>query len=194
MVNRSIQSKILKIRRRNRFAILSGAASKANYRVDHGKYADVATVKDKNGDFDQVPTGKHVKVLVGPISLSKAVINTGRGPDAERMQSYYNRIAGIGQELPKTKGLTEPQKEMKAFSETEKFQVFILGAHLSMHINYYKDDWSRLDLFINGRRYFWVQSDFKKRVYKRSEVYPHKAMAETVMSADIIKWVEIISP
>jgi hypothetical protein len=188
MVNRSIQQKLLKMKRRNRHAVFSGETAKYATRIDRGRFEGVT----KTSDGDVVPSGKHVVITVGPVSLSRAVVNTGRGPDKERMNEYYERTRSLGEPVPPTrKGqMSTPQYEMELFKKTEKFKEFILGLPREMHVNYYKDDMARMDLYFKGKAFFWVETDYSKKLTRRSAVYPSKKLAETLLELDNIRWVE----
>lgn len=178
MANRTIEQKKMKMKRRNRHAIFSGATSKYAVRIDRGRF-----------DVD----GHHVKIRVGPISLSKQVMSTGRGPDKEKMQEYYERLHSYDVNLPETLGLTEPLKEMKAFELTKKYTEFILGVPKEFRINYVRDDIASLDLFFSGQQFFWVEVNFQKKFWRRSCIYRSKRLAETFMQVGKITWVETIT-
>lgn len=189
--NRSIEQKKLKMKRRNRHAVFSGASAKYAVRIDRGKFEEV-TIVGNGADEDQIPSGKHVVIPVGPTSLSKAVMSTGRGPDAVRMQEYYQRIHSYDQALPETIGLTEPLKEMRKFELTKKYQQFILGVPKELHINFLNDTNARLDLFFSGTQFFWVEVNYKERFWRRSAVYSSKKLAVTYLECNKITWVERI--
>lgn len=189
--NRTIEQKKVKMKRRNRHAVFSGSSAKYATRIDRGRYDSVTTVGN-GADEDQVPSGKHVVIPVGPVSLSKAVINTGRGPDAVRMQEYYQRVHSYDQALPETLGLSEHMKEMKKFELTKRYAEFILGVPRELHINFVNDDQARLDLFFSGTQFFWVEVNYKERYWRRSAIYGSKAVAITFMKCGSITWAEEI--
>lgn len=189
--NRSIESKIRKMKRRNRHAVFSGASAKYAVRIDRGRYQGV-TVVGHGAEEDFVPSGKHVVIPVGPISLSKAVISTGRGPDAVRMQEYYARIHSFDEALPKTIGLSEHMKEMKKFELTRRYAEFIKGVPRELHVNFLNDEHARLDLFFCGTQFFWVEVNYRERYFRRSAIYPSKKVAVTFMECDKITWAETI--
>jgi len=177
MANRTIQQKILKMKRRKRHAVFSGNTAKYAVRIDRGRFEGTTTT----GDGDVVPSGKHVTIPVGNISLSRAVVNTGRGPDKERMQTYYDRLASFNKEIPPT--LSE-RLDQEAFRSHDK----------ERSINYLKDEFARLDLFFLGPRWYWVEVNYKKKFWRKSETYRTKAMADVVLENNMIRWVETISP
>lgn len=189
--NRSIEQKILKMKRRNRHAVFSGASAKYAVRIDRGRFQDVTTVGN-GADEDIIPSGKHVVIPVGPVSLSKAVMSTGRGPDAVRMQEYYQRIHSFDTALPETIGLSECMKEMKKFELTKRYQEFIKGVPRELHINFINDDQARLDLFFSGTQFFWVEVNYKERFWRRSAIYSSKKMAVTFLECNKITWAETI--
>lgn len=189
--NRSIEQKIVKMKRRNRHAVFSGSSAKYAVRIDRGRYEGVTEVGN-GADTDLVPSGKHVVIPVGPVSLSKAVMSTGRGPDAVRMQEYYARIHSFDEALPDTIGLSEPLKEMKRFELTKRYAEFIRGVPRELHINFLKDDNARLDLFFSGTQFFWVEVNYKERYWRRSAIYGSKKLAIAFMECNKITWVETI--
>lgn len=198
--NRSIEQKIRKMARKNRHAVFSGATTKCVERMDTGKFEMVATV-DK-GKVSLKSSGKHVAIPVGPISLSKAVMSTGRGPDAVRMQEYYQRIHSFDTALPETIGAVSIDKVTSGRrSEGGKLRLkdlentyadFIKGVPKEHHISYLDDEFARLDLFFSGNQFFWVEMNYQKKFCRRSAVYSSKVIAEAFMNTDTITWVETI--
>lgn len=170
MANRTIQQKILKMKRRNRHAVFSGETTKYAVRVEQGIF-------DENGHSVTVPVGK--------ISLSKAVINTGRGPDPERMQEYYQRIHSFDQSLPQTLGLTEPMKEV-----VSKYNKILQETPKDMRICLTNSSLGRLDLYFNINQFFFVDYDAKTKTIRRSRIYPSKQQALLVLRLKKITWVE----
>jgi len=177
MANRNIQQKMLKMKRRNRYAVFSGASTKYAERVDIGK------VDDK---------GRHVRILVGPVSLSNQVISTGRGPDSERMKLYYDRIHSFGQKVPPTLGASEPLMELiNNYKETlKRDNPRLLRTSLVKNIT------GTLDLFFEvNKSYFFVEVDYKKKIVKRSQTFRTKEMAMLfLLELKKVKWVEVTSP
>lgn len=182
--NRSIEQKKLKMKRRNRFARLSGAPSKSKERIGPTPFTE--------DEYGNTTTQETKRILVGPVSLSKQVMSTGRGPDAVRMQEYYQRIHSYDQALPETIGLSEHMKEMKRFELTKKYQEFIKGVPRELHINFLNDDNGRLDLFFSGTQFFWVEVNYRDRFWRRSAIYSSKKMAVTYLQQKSITWAEKI--
>lgn len=203
--NRSIQQKIRKMKRRNRHAVFSGATSKYAVRIDRGLYEGI-TITGQGAEEDQVPSGKHVVIPVGPISLSKAVMNTGRGPDAVRMQEYYQRLHSYDEALPKTLGFvgidtTKPVVKMGLHGRfakgdpneaIKKYQEIIRDTPLEMRICLLNDDLARLDLFFNLTQWFFVEVDYTKCFIRRSCIYKNRTLAMTMFEMQKITWVETI--
>lgn len=200
MVNRTIQQKILKMKRRSRFAKLSGSPSRYKTRV----IERLEPVVNPDGSINEDSTMiKQHHVLVGEVSLSRQVVNTGRGPDKERMQEYYQRLHSFDESLPATIGAvsidqiatgrrTESGLRLKDLENT--YNTFIKGVPKELRINYLNDEFARLDLFFAGTQWFWVEIDFKKKFCRRSKIYPNKKMADLMLTLDKITWVETISP
>lgn len=172
MVNRNIQQKMLKNKRKGRYARFSGANTKYATRIDRGK---------------QDTKGHHVIIPVGEISLSKAVMSSGRGPDKERMQEYYQRIHSYDQSLPQTLGLTEPMKALM-----RKYDEVIKDTPREMRISLVKHDLGMLDLYFNGQQFFFVDVDFKKRIIRRSRIYGTRKYAMMMLENDRVVWVETV--
>lgn len=173
MVNRTIQQKALKLKRRNRYAKFSGATSKFHVRIDRGR-------QDKH-------TGKHVEVLVGEVSLSNQVMSTGRGPDAERMQTYYNRLRTFDETIPQTLGLSEPMKELM-----KKYDEVIKDTPREMRISLVNNALGMLDLYFNRNQFFFVDIDYRSRKIRRSRIYGSKTYALQQLKNKRVVWVETI--
>lgn len=187
--NRSLEQKRLKNKRRNRFAVFSGATSKYATRIDRGKYQGVTHVGTPPDD-DWVPSGKHVVVPVGPISLSKGVMSTGRGPNNERMAEYYARLHSYDEPLPKTIGF-ESQTFVGPMEELmNNLQRIIQETPKENHIKLHHDDCGQLDLFFNGMEFFFVEADFLRKFVRRSVVYKSRSTAMTMLKNHVITWVE----
>lgn len=178
--NRSLEQKKLKMKRRGRYAVLSGAPSRisqsrvVDYLVHEGE--DKVTVASK-------------RVYVGPVSFSKQVINTGRGPDAERMQTYYQRLHTYDQAIPQTLGLSGPMKELKAnfdriVSETPSTNKLCLFKHSEIGEVY---------LFYTLTQYFFVETILKEKKVRRSRIYGSMDRAKREYKNNTITWVEVIS-
>lgn len=163
------------MKRRNRHAVFSGETSKYAERIEQH-------IIQEGEDKVKV---KNVRVLVGKVSLSKAVVNTGRGPDKERMQSYYERLNTFDQSLPQTLGLTEPMKELM-----KKYDQVLKDTPREMHISMVNNHTGRLDLFFHGTQWFFVDVDYKKKTFKRSCIYPSKDRAMLALKIKRIIWVE----
>lgn len=186
MVN-SIQSKMMKMKRRNRHAVFSGETSKYAVRVDTGKYKDVRIINEGLPNEDRIPTGKHVVIPVGPVSLSKAVINTGRGPDKERMQEYYSRVPDYSKELPITLGLTVPMQELK-----DNYERIVRGNTNIHRVVLVDDPLGKLDLLFIDRQFMFVETDIQRRRMRKSIIYSNRRIAMAVLEAKAITWVEVL--
>lgn len=171
-MDRRIQQKVLKMKRRNRFAKLSGATSKSKERA-----GPIPFTEDIHGN---TKTGKVRMVLVGKISLSKQVINTGRGPDAERMAEYYNRI-----KKPDPRSLAEvyaikDSRYQQVWDEIPPFNKITLVSN----------ELGRLDMIWHGENWFLVDLDYRKKIIKRSRDYGSRnAIMERLNNRRIV-WVE----
>lgn len=177
--NRSIEQKILKMKRRGRYAVLSGATS----RIDQSRVVDYLIHEGE----DKVTVASK-RVYVGPVSFSKQVINTGRGPSSERMQEYYQRVHSYDQALPQTLGLTEPMKELM-----KKYDEVLRETPREMHVNLVNNAGGRLDLFFAGTQFFFVDADLRKKEVRRSRIYGSREYAMKMLKYKTITWVEVIS-
>jgi hypothetical protein len=177
--NRSLEQKKLKMKKRGRFARFSGATTKFA-----SSYVDVVEHVD-----DDTTTVKTIEVFVGKPSLSKAVISTGRGPDAERMQEYYQRVHSFDQALPQTLGLTGPMKELKErfdkiVNETPKINKLCLFDHPEI---------GQVYIFYTSTQYFFVETQLKEKKIRRSRIYGSMKYARKMYAANQVTWVEVIS-
>ncbi len=177
MVNRTIEQKRLKIKRKGRFARFTGGQSKYVTLTLHGRYTEVT----QTSDGDLIPSGKVVTVAVGPVSLSKGVMSTGRGPDAERMAEYYSRInaKSYSIDLPEDFDIKDPRYR-QVWEETP-------NQHKLTFIN---NELYRLDLFYTQERCFFVETDYVAKKMRRSREYGSLAMAKA--NRKRIQWVHEI--
>lgn len=178
MVNRSIAAKILKKKRRNRFAKFSGSTVKF---AKGDLVREISYLEHIDDDKVRVVTKK---VYVGVESFSKQVINTGRGPDRERMQSYYDHVPTSFEprSLGEVLGLVKDSRYASVWWETPA----------TNKINLFVDDHARLDLFTHGKVSFFVELDFQLRIIKRSRDYSSMSAALQRMKLRSILWVEQI--
>jgi hypothetical protein len=176
MVNRTIQQKILKRKRRNRYAKFSGSTV---------KYAKGDRTKEisylEHIDDDKV-TVKTKTVYVGVESFSKQVINTGRGPDRARMQSYYDHVPTSFEPrtLAEVLGLVKDPRYATVWWETPA----------TNRINLFVDPSNRLDLYTHGGKSFFVELDFVRKIIKRSRDYSSISTALQRLRLRSILWVE----
>lgn len=176
MVNRSIQAKILKKKRRNRFAKFSGSTVKFA-RGDQTKEVSYLVHIDEEKVRVETKT-----VYVGVESFSKQVVNTGRGPNRERMQSYYDHVPTSFEPrtLSEVLGLVKDSRYASVWWDTPA----------TNKINLFVDDHARLDLFSHGSVSFFVELDYITKTIRRSRDYPSRSSALKRMSLKSILWVE----
>lgn len=183
MVNRSIQQKMLKMKRRNRHAVFSGATSKfMSERVV--TVLDPVYKPDGSVDEDRMSM-KEVRIPVGRVSLSAQVMSTGRGPNQERMQEYYQRLNSFDQSLPETLGLTGPMKEL-----VENYRRIVNETPKENKVCLINEQAGRLDMFWTFDQVFFVDVDYKKKTLRRSKIYPNKQVALSLLKMEKITWVE----
>jgi hypothetical protein len=197
MANRSIEQKKLKMKRRNRHAVFSGGQTRFAERDGPAPFKE-----DIYGKTTTLQRDK--KVLVGPVSLSKQVMNTGRGPNHEAMQDYYRRIHSYDEALPATIGAmpidqlvtgrrTESGLRLKDFDLAQRYSEFIKGTPKECHIRLVDNHTGVLDLYFTLNQWFFVDVDYQKKSLRRSKIYPSKAYAISMMTAHHITWVETLS-
>lgn len=166
MANRSIQQKILKMKRRNRFAKFSGAVTKFAVRLD------------TNGRINR--EGKTVEYVLGPVSLSKQVISTGRGPDASRIAEYYNRVR-----RPNPRSLAEIY-----LIQDSRYQRVWDEIPPTNRITLVSNELGRLDMIWHGEVWFLVDLDYRENIIRRSRDYGSKNAVISRMAGNRIQWVE----
>jgi hypothetical protein len=173
MANRSIQQKMLKMKRRNRFAVFSGATT---------KYAS-RTVEVLHHEGEDKVSVKRIEVLVGNVSLSKAVISTGRGPSQERMAEYYHRVnhESYTTKLAEDEGIKHP---------TYIHKYWDLGCFHSIKL--VENDFGRLHLFFSTKVWFFVDVDYRKGIVRRSRDYGSKAFAMARLQNKMVTWVDTV--
>ncbi len=174
MANRTIQQKILKMKRRNRFARFTGNTSKYMERVGPTPFEE-----DEQGKTKTLPTRM---VLVGKVSLSKAVINTGRGPDSSRMNEYYARL-----KKPDPRSLAE----IYAIKDS-RYQKVWEEIPPTNRINLVSNELGRLDMIWHGEVWFLVDLDYRKKTITRSRDYGSRKAIMDRLPSNRIAWVETI--
>jgi hypothetical protein len=178
MVNRSIQAKILKKKRRNRFAKFSGSTVKF---AKGDRVREISYLEHIDDDKVRVKT---TTVYVGVESFSKQVINTGRGPDRERMQSYYDHVPTSFEPrtLAEVLGLVKDKRYAQVWWDTPA----------TNKINLFVDPNNRLDLYTHGGKSFFIELDFVRKIIKRSRDYGSSSAALRRLQLKSILWVEQI--
>lgn len=177
MANRSIQAKLLKMKRRKRFAVFSGSSVKAL----QGDATKVVEYLEHEG-MDKVRV-KQTRVYVGVVSFSKQVVNTGRGPNAERMKEYYDRVPKENAKtLAEYFNITKDKRYAQLWWETPP----------TNKVNLVEDGNNRLDLYFHGAIWFFVHIDFRKQTIIRSRDYGSRAFAMDRLQRRCISWVEQI--
>lgn len=170
MANRSIQQKILKMKRRNRYSRFSGATTKVVERIEE-------RLEHVGEDKHRV---KQVRVFVGLQSLSKQVINTGRGPNAERMQEYYGR-AYASDGSPDKKSDEVIKELLIAYARSERVSVH--------KITVFKDSIGSIELLCKGEECFFVELE-NGELTRQSRVYNSRRTAFDRYNNNRIAWTE----
>jgi len=197
MANRNIQQKILKNKRRGRYARFSGSTTRVISRT--------VQVLEQEGE-DKVRV-KDVEVYVGPVSLSKQVISTGRGPDKERLREYFERVHSYDQSLPdvifgshwmgsekySTERRSESGLRLKLPDIAGQYAEFIKGIPREMRIRLVDNTTGTLDLYFNMTQFFFVDVDYRKHFIRRSTIYPTKKRALDALKDQRVRWVEVLS-
>lgn len=175
MVNRSIQQKILKMKRRNRYVRLSGGQSK------------LTAVSEEFQGKD----GKYHRIAVGKVSFSRQVINTGGGANNERMAQYFDavRADNFFEVIPDAIPLTEPVKEM-----AKRYFTIIRETPRENRITIFQDRLGRIDLFYRGETCFFIELDFVTGECRRSRDYDKRRSAIDRYNNNRITWVEFLTP
>lgn len=178
-MNRRDQAKLRKKYNRGRYALFNGSSARHVKGTTRSveKLETVPTVDDPEG-LDHVRV-KIVEVYVGKISLSKGVINTGRGPNPERMQHYYDRIT------PESKAIT--LKEDLGIKDPRYEQVWLETPAVNK-LNLANTKSGRLDLYWQGSVYFLVDLDYKEKLIRRSRDYGKKDRALDAVRHRRITW------
>lgn len=122
-------------------------------------------------------------------TYSRATVNTGMGPNPERMAEYYLRVHSYDQALPATLGLSEPRKEI-----ISRWEAIVHGIPKEMRISLVNNPTGMLDLFYSHQQFFFVDVDYKNKTIRRSRVYGSKDYAMKMLKYHSIVWVEVSSP
>ncbi len=178
MANRVIQQKILKKKRRGRFARFSGSTTRIATRLE----SHVLIKEEEHGR--NVSEIKSVEVYIGPKSFSNQVINTGRGPNKERMQTYYDRITSESKQviLPEDLGIKDP-RYAKLWAETPEHHRLNIATTAN----------GRMDMWLidNDVAYvIIVDLDYKNKIVKMSKRYENVRAAKRSLEVRMIIWEE----
>lgn len=177
MVNRVIQQKILKKKRGygrgKRYARFSGETSKFAIRLD---------VAGKVGK-----DGRTVEYLVGEVSLSKQV-PTGKGPNPERMQSYYARVhkQSFSEIIP-------PRTSVELKEWLKKYETIIAENPVPNRINLAKTREGKLDLLFITEGCVLIEVNYSGLI-RMSRPYSDKKTAIDRLKNNRVMWVETIYP
>lgn len=183
MVNRNIQAKLLKKKRGfgkgRRYARFSGETAKYAVRVDRAA--------EHQGE-DKVRI-KEVQILVGSVSLSKQAINTGRGPDPERMQQYYSAVK------PKSFQKPVPERTSKEMAGWLSKFAKIIAENRHNYVTLAETATAKLILACHSSRkeWFFIEIDYAKETFRRSRDYNTKETAMDRLRNKRVSWIEEIS-
>jgi hypothetical protein len=164
-----MQQKLLKLKRRGRYARFSGPDAKFAVRVERR----VIMLGDDKTEV------KELLIPVGKISLSKQVVSTGRGPNPERMAEYYSRVTSESFAVP----LAEKNYVL------EQYEHVLAETPRENRLRLEFDDLAGfVDLFWAGRNYFFVEVDYVGRVIRRSRDYNGRDIAMSRYRNKRISW------
>lgn len=173
MGNRNMQQKLLKLKRRGRFAKFSGATAKHAVRIERR----VVMIGEDKTEI------KEFLIPVGKISLSKQVISTGRGPDSERMAEYYSRVSADSFLVP----LTEKNYVL------EQYEHILRDTPRQNKLRLEFDEMAGfVDLFWVGAVYFFVEVDYIQRKIRRSRDYSGRDVAFNRYRNKRISWLSVL--
>lgn len=175
-MNRRDQAKLRKKYNKGRYARFSGSSA----RHIKGSTRTVEVLEHEGEDKVKL---KHVEVFVGQISLSKGVINTGRGPNAERMQEYYSRIT------PESKSVT--LKEDLGIKDP-RYEQHWMDTPATNRLNLASTKSGRLDMYWHGSVYFAVELDYVRKTIRRSRDYGMKERLFDAIRRNNITWEDTI--
>lgn len=162
------------MKRKGRFAKFSGATT--------------TFIKERIAGIDA--QGNEVRVPVGNVSLSKQVVNTGRGPNQERIAEYYARVSkeSYEQYLPDAMPLTEPMKEI-----AKRYAAVVKETPRKNRLTLIQSDFYRLDIFMSGEECYFVEIDYCMETIRRSRTYGSKKYAYDRLNNNRITWSSMLS-
>lgn len=175
MGRREDAAKVRKLKRRGRYARFSGSTTKTVARYD----VVLEHITEERTHL------KTIEIYVGPKSMGRQVINTGRGPDPQRMQSYYDHVP-----TGKTKAVTLAED---LGIKDKRYSTIWWNTPSTNKLNIVDAPRiGRLDLFYSENGCFFVDLDYKLRIIKRSTVYRTIEIAKNRLQLHRILWVEQI--
>lgn len=181
MVNRVIQQKILKKKRGygrgKRYARFSGEATKTVSKL-------VEVLEHIDEDKTRI---KIVEVYVGLESLSKQV-PTGKGPNPERMQSYYARV-----QKQSFSEIIPPRSSSELKEWLKKYETIIAENPVPNRINLAKTREGKLDLLFITEGCVLIEVNYSGLI-RMSRPYSDKKTAIDRLKNNRVMWVETIYP
>jgi len=173
MANRTIQQKLRKLKRRHRFARFSGGQTKF--------------VRERATGIIR-PDGEEIYVPIGPISLSKQVPK-GKGPNAERMQQYYNTVKPDSFKVPVP---VRTSKQMEQWLNAYHVLIEEAGKHVRVNLSTTKN--GKLDLLYERHsvKCFFVEINYEEQFFRRSKVYSSRETALDRLKNRRIAWEEYL--
>lgn len=163
------------IKQKGRFARFSGATAKYAVRIE-------LAVKHTGEDKTEV---KELQIPVGPVKLPRHVVNTGRGPNPERMQQYYNAVNAKSFEKPVPLRM-EPEMERWL----EEFKSIVKETPITNRIKLAETQEGTMWLFFSQTFWFFVDIDYIDQEIKRSRDYDSKQTAMDRLKNKRISWIE----
>lgn len=193
--NRGMKAKLRKKANRGRYAKFSGATTRVlNIRVEEKLVhnGDLLDAKGKRAVLkdDQVQL-RTVEVYVGPAHLSKQVVNTGRGPNSERMAEYYGRIQPKSwlDIIHKSLNRNEPMNELVALykkvrADTPKEnRLTIVDNPVA----------GRVDMFFTHHECWLVHINYQEKTFSVSRDYGNSRVALSRYKSNRVVWSQTIS-
>lgn len=117
------------------------------------------------------------------LRFSRQVINTGRGPNVERMAEYYARVSAESYETTLAEDL-----EIKDI----RYAQITLGVSVYHRITLVDCMSGKLELIVLNDKWFFVDFDRKTNTLRRSRDYGSKAFAMGRLKNKMVTWVETI--
>jgi|SRR3972149_4660688 len=106
------------------------------------------------------------------------------------VNDYFARLRSFGENVPSTKGISQPRQEV-AQTLKRLWQGDFQQGYEDWHCHVLYESAKRtLKMFFYANKYFFVEQNFTENYIRRSAIYPSKTWALRALHAEHVLWYE----